>query len=189
MGQVKTGGVVSTTVTVWLQVAMLVHTSWICQVRVMTIGQIPLVTVSSTVRVTLVPLHAPKAVGESKLQVVPQLTVLLVGQLGTGGEVPQMPLPEIAKSKGFAVLSLLAMLSVAVRKPGPLGSKVTVKSHQAPPPAMTTGTVMTGPANSDALLPVKVMPVTVNGALPKFLTVKVCVIEAAPQIATLKKAV
>ena len=51
--QSRTGGVVSTTVTVWLQVAVAPQSSLPCHVRVMTIGHVPLVAVLTTVIVTL----------------------------------------------------------------------------------------------------------------------------------------
>src|SRR5438477_8155760 len=50
--QLSTGGVVSTTVTVWLHLATLPQSSTACQVWVMTHGQEPLVTVLKTVSVT-----------------------------------------------------------------------------------------------------------------------------------------
>ena len=51
-----------------------------CQVRVMTCGQTPFVTVLNTVSLTLVPLQMSVAVGVSKLQGRPQSTILLVAQ-------------------------------------------------------------------------------------------------------------
>src|SRR5580765_3546486 len=51
--QLIIGGVVSTTVTVWLQVFVCPQSSTPCQVCVMTHGQLPLVTVPTTVIVTL----------------------------------------------------------------------------------------------------------------------------------------
>src|SRR6059058_990239 len=75
---VNTGGVVSTTVTVWLHVLVLPHTSVASQVRVMVIGQTPLVTVLRTVMAALLPLQRSKAVGGSKLQTEPHATVLLL---------------------------------------------------------------------------------------------------------------
>jgi len=87
VAQVRTGGVVSTTVTVWLQVAVLLQASVAIQVRVMTCGHTPLVTVLRTVSVTFVPLQLSLAVGASNVQAVPQLTVLLVAQVRTGGVV------------------------------------------------------------------------------------------------------
>jgi len=88
VAQVSTGGVVSTTDTIWLQVLVLPQASVANQVRVMTRGQIPLVTVLSTVSVTFAPLQLSLTVGASKVQAVPQLTVLLVAQLRTkaGGQ-------------------------------------------------------------------------------------------------------
>src|SRR5450631_1695831 len=55
--QLTTGGLVDTTVTAWLQVPLFPHKSVSSQVRVITVGQAPLVTVLATVTVTLVPLH------------------------------------------------------------------------------------------------------------------------------------
>src|SRR4051812_5892301 len=85
--QNRTGGVVSTTVTVWLHVAVWPQSSTALQVRVMTFGQVPLVTVLRTVTVTFP--GPPVAglgqgftgVGGSKVQVEPHSTVLLVAQM------------------------------------------------------------------------------------------------------------
>src|SRR5512137_1404201 len=71
-----TGGVVSTRVTIWLQVALLVQQSIARHVRVITHGQEPLVTVLSTVIATLVPQHTSTALGGSNVQVLPHSTVL-----------------------------------------------------------------------------------------------------------------
>jgi hypothetical protein len=88
VAQTTRGGVVSTTDTIWLQVLVLPQASVANQVRVMIRGQTPLVTVLSTVSVTFVPLQLSLTVGASKVQAVPQLTVLLVAQLRTkaGGQ-------------------------------------------------------------------------------------------------------
>ena len=83
VAQMMTGGVVSTFVTVWLQVLVLPHASVASQVRVMTCGQTPLVAVLRMVTATLVPLQEPTTVGGSKLHGVPQLTVLLIAQVST----------------------------------------------------------------------------------------------------------
>ncbi len=71
----------STTVTVWLHVAVWPQLSTACQVRVMTRGQTPLVAVLTTVIVTP-PLGSPAlgqqgftAVGGSKFQAAAQFTV------------------------------------------------------------------------------------------------------------------
>ncbi len=85
LAQVKIGGVVSTTVTVWLQVLVLPHESVASHVCVMTCGQVPFVTVLNTVIVTLVPLQVSKAAGGSKVHALPHCTVLLVAQVKTGG--------------------------------------------------------------------------------------------------------
>jgi hypothetical protein len=89
VAQVSTGGVMSTIDTIWMQVLVLPQASIATQVRVMTRGQTPLVTVLSTVSVTFVPLQLSLTVGASKVQAVPQLTVLLVAQLRAkaGGQV------------------------------------------------------------------------------------------------------
>src|SRR6266403_2096277 len=85
------GGVVSTTVMIWLQVALLVQQSVACQVRVMTDGHAELlVVVPSTLIVKLVPQQRSTALGGSKLQAAPHSTVLLVAQVNTGGVVSTM---------------------------------------------------------------------------------------------------
>src|SRR5205809_351078 len=78
--QVNEGGVVSSTVMVWLHVLELPQASVASQARVMIRGQTPLVTVSTTVIVTLVLPHVSNGTGESKLQVESQSTVLFVAQ-------------------------------------------------------------------------------------------------------------
>jgi hypothetical protein len=85
--QLSTGGVVSTTVTVWLHWETLPQSSTPCQDRVMICGQVPFVTVP--VIVTTTPLlgvpgggtQALVQVGGLKLQLVPHSTVLLVAQI------------------------------------------------------------------------------------------------------------
>src|SRR5438552_3339473 len=80
--QLIVGGVVSTTVTVWLQVLVLSHKSMTCHSRVMINSQdVPLVTVSSTVMVMSGPSQGSSAgVGGSKSQAVPHSTIISVGQ-------------------------------------------------------------------------------------------------------------
>jgi hypothetical protein len=85
--QVRTGGVVSTTVTVWLQALLRLQQLVTTQVRVMFHGQEPLVTVLRIVTVTLVPQQVSEAVGESNDQTEPHWIVLLVAQVRTGGLV------------------------------------------------------------------------------------------------------
>src|ERR1017187_4694709 len=58
LAHISTGGVVSTTVTVWLQVLVLPQTSVNTHVRVMTCGQRPLVTVLRMVAGTAGHTHA-----------------------------------------------------------------------------------------------------------------------------------
>jgi hypothetical protein len=86
--QRRTGGVVSTTLTTWLQVALLVQPSASSQVRtaVKVLPHAPseLVTVLSTRIVTVVPPQASVAVGESKVHGVPHSMVLPIGQITTG---------------------------------------------------------------------------------------------------------
>ena len=84
---VREGGVLSTTVTVWVQVLLLVQQSVATQVRVMTVGHEPLVTVVREVMVTFVPQQASVAVGVSKDQTLPHCTVLLLPHVMTGGIV------------------------------------------------------------------------------------------------------
>ena len=55
LAQVRTGGRVSLTVTVWLHMFVLLQQSAATQVRVITGGQVPLVTVLTTESVTLAP--------------------------------------------------------------------------------------------------------------------------------------
>src|SRR5882757_1848909 len=74
--QVRTGGVVSTTVTVCVQVTLLVHWSSICQIRVLVCVQTPFVVVLNTVIVTLVPQQLLTTVGTSKFHEVPHGTTL-----------------------------------------------------------------------------------------------------------------
>ena len=53
--QLIVGGVVSTTVTIWLQMLLLLQPSLICQVWVITFGQLPFVARPSEAMVMLVP--------------------------------------------------------------------------------------------------------------------------------------
>ena len=85
LAQTSTGGT-ATTVTVWSQMAELLHESVINQVRVMTCGHEPLVKVLSGVMVILLP-QQDEAVGRSKFQFVSHGTVLLVGQKTRKGMV------------------------------------------------------------------------------------------------------
>jgi hypothetical protein len=90
--QLNTGGVVSTTVIVWLQVEVFVHRSAALQVRVTVkrIGQMlagTLVVVVRMVIVTFVPSHASTAAGGVKTSVSPHSTVKFVPQVKTGGVV------------------------------------------------------------------------------------------------------
>ena len=78
-------------VTVWLHVALLPQSSTAFQVCVMTIGQVPFVTVLSTVMVTFPGWPAAltqglAGVGWSKVQVLPHSTVLFEAQVS---EKPQ----------------------------------------------------------------------------------------------------
>ena len=68
LAQVSIGGTVSAKVTDWLHILVFPHASVASQVRVMTCGQTPFVTVLRTVMLTLVPLQLSVAVGGSKCQ-------------------------------------------------------------------------------------------------------------------------
>ena len=89
--QVSPGGVVSTTVTVWLHTALLLHESVARHVRVAfsVLPQRPvrLVVVLTMVIVTFVPSHRSWAPGRSKVHGVPHSTVLPAAQLSAGGVV------------------------------------------------------------------------------------------------------
>ena len=98
-GHVMVGGMVSTTVTVWLHVAVLVQQSMACQVRVMFHGHRPLVTVLTTAMVTLVPQQTSEAVGRSNDQFEPHWTVLLAAQVMTGGMVSTTRSPSGCTSR------------------------------------------------------------------------------------------
>src|SRR5262249_15499150 len=82
--QVRTGGVVSTTVTTWLQLAMFPTQSVINHVCVINCGQLPLVTVFTTAMLT-VGQQGDEAIGESNVQPEPHSTVLFVGQVTVNG--------------------------------------------------------------------------------------------------------
>ena len=81
--QVRVGGVVFCTVTVWLQVLLWPEASVTLHVRVANFGQAPLVTVLRMLIWTLV--QPPVVVGLSKVQAVVQATVLLVAQMARHG--------------------------------------------------------------------------------------------------------
>jgi hypothetical protein len=100
VGQWITGGVVSTTVTVWLQVLVSPHPSKIRQVWVMSFGQTPLVTRLVEVMSTLVKIplggssrlvQQDEAIGRSNVQVLPHCTVLFVGHITCKQLVGQHP--------------------------------------------------------------------------------------------------
>src|ERR1035437_10022494 len=100
VGQWITGGVVSTTVTFWLQVLVSPHPSIICQVWVMDFGQTPLVTRLVEVMSTLVKIplggssrlvQQDEATGRSNVQVLPHCTVLFVGHITCKQLVGQHP--------------------------------------------------------------------------------------------------
>lgn len=86
-GQVITGGVVSTIVTVWLQLVVEPQPSVIVQFFVANFGQVPLVEMLVVVTKILVVVPATLlvqqvvTVGVLNVQVLPHCTVLLVGQM------------------------------------------------------------------------------------------------------------
>jgi hypothetical protein len=79
-----TGGVVSISVTTWLQVLVWPAGSLAAQVRVKTS---PLVAVSSTTRITFIPLQPSNTAGSSKVHKLPHSTVLSGVQTIIGGNV------------------------------------------------------------------------------------------------------
>jgi hypothetical protein len=88
LAQVMMGGVVSTTVTVWLHCAVFPQPSVARQVRVAmnALPQVPLVVVLTMVMVLLVP-QVSVAVGVSNVQGTVHSTVLLLAQLIIGAVV------------------------------------------------------------------------------------------------------
>jgi hypothetical protein len=86
-GQVNMGGVVSRTVTVWLQSAVLPQASVARQVRVAVnvLPQVKFVIVPTKLVLTVPQVSV--AVGRSKVQAVPHSTVLFAAQMITGGAV------------------------------------------------------------------------------------------------------
>src|SRR5213593_3610025 len=90
--QIITGGVLSTTVTVWLHVAVLLQQSVACQVAVITCEHGPagvpsgftLVAVLTSVIVTFVQPQGSLTVGGSNVQFEPHSTVLFVAQTISG---------------------------------------------------------------------------------------------------------
>src|SRR5438552_2373737 len=82
-----TTGPGSNSVTVWLQVLVLPQASVASHVRVISFGSVPLVTVLRVLTETIAPLQASRPAGGSKLQGVPQMTILLLAQVSTGGLV------------------------------------------------------------------------------------------------------
>src|SRR2546423_5020039 len=92
LAQVNCGGVVSRTVTVWLQVLELPHWSLALQVRVATrlVGQfkpVRLVVVLRMATITFVPSQMSKAAGRVKFQTVPHSSTRLLAQVNCGGVV------------------------------------------------------------------------------------------------------
>jgi hypothetical protein len=91
LGQLITGRLVFTTITIWLQVLLLPQASVISQVSVMNCGQTPLVTMPVELMITLVTtpdevntlLQQDEADGRSNVQALPHGTVLFVGQVTT----------------------------------------------------------------------------------------------------------
>src|SRR2546423_9298048 len=82
------GGVVSTTVTVWLHCAWLLQQFCTSQVRVMTCEQaVPLVTVPAMVTMKGAGQPGSVTIGSSKLQLEPHSTVLLVAQVMLGTSI------------------------------------------------------------------------------------------------------
>src|ERR1043166_2145290 len=121
LGQMITGAVVSTVVTVWVQVARLVQGSAMVQMRLAV--KLPptsgLVLVLRMVIVTLVPLQASTAVGLSKVQAPVHWTVLLLAQVMTGGVVSTtvMVWLQVAALVSPLQLSLASQVRVTSKAP------------------------------------------------------------------------
>jgi hypothetical protein len=120
LAQTKVGGLVLITVTVWLQVVLLLHPSVIHQVFVMFRGQTPLVASPIGLTSTFVQVPVPVlsklvqqlvAKGESNVQMLPQFTVLLGGQTMLKQFVAQLAPGRTVTVK--LQLLLLPQLSVA----------------------------------------------------------------------------
>jgi hypothetical protein len=89
--QATTGGAVSVTITVWLQVAVLPQQSTACQLRVwVRVQPTMFVVVLVIVTVTFVPQQRSEAVGGVNVHGVPQLKLRLLAQVSTGGVVSVM---------------------------------------------------------------------------------------------------
>src|SRR5436190_1429277 len=71
VAQVRTGGVVSTKVTIEVHVTLLLQQSVATQVKLITCGHFPLVAVPARLIVTFVPQHRSVAVGGSTANGVP----------------------------------------------------------------------------------------------------------------------
>ena len=107
---VMTGPVVSTTVTVWVQVLTLLQQSMACQMPFQTfVHKVTFVLLVLTNWIeTLVPQQLSVADGGSKLHTVPHSTVLLLVQLSTGGAVSTVQVMSCVQ------VLLLPQLSTAV---------------------------------------------------------------------------
>ena len=84
-----TGGVVSSTLTVWLQTTLLLHASVAFHVRVAIKAPPPrtFVTVPEVTIVTLVPSQVSSTLGGSKVHGCPHSTMRFVAHVRTGGVV------------------------------------------------------------------------------------------------------
>src|SRR6185369_6609212 len=114
LAQAMTGGTLSTIVTVCAHVTALPQQSEIVQVRVTTTGHkfAALVTVLLTIIVGGLVQQASTAIGVSNTSAVPQLIVLLVGQVTTGGCVSTMFSTWIQAAETFVQQSVATQVSV-----------------------------------------------------------------------------
>jgi hypothetical protein len=118
-GQTMVGGVVSTTVTVWLHVAVLVAPSTACHIRVAV--KLPphpaLVTVLTTDTTGTLPLSV--AVGGSKFHAARHSTTLLLAQVITGGAVSRTVTVKVQVAE-----LVQASMDVACTVVTPIGNKL-----------------------------------------------------------------
>jgi len=123
--QLSNGGVVSTTVMVWLQEVVLLQLSVACHVRVAAnvFPQSELVTVPVRITATFVPSHPSVAAGISKSHATPHSTILFVAQVNTG---------DVVSTTVIVWLQVTTLLQVSVT------SQVRVAANVFPQVAFVT---------------------------------------------------
>jgi hypothetical protein len=122
LAHAMTGGTLSTIVTVWLQFVALPQQSVSDHVRVTTTGHWPgvLVKVLVTAMVTGLVQQSSIAVGGLNVSAVPQLIVLFVGQIATGGCVSTMLSVWMQGGDVFVQQSVAVHVSTKLLKHGVL---------------------------------------------------------------------